>query len=66
MHDCVNCKGSGDPVHPEGELLVTVLVCVPFWHVDHAEYVKDVHACCAGNGAGAGFTVSENVCGRVV
>ena len=31
------------PVHPLGELVSTVRVCVPLVHVPHVEYVNDVH-----------------------
>ncbi len=52
VHDCVNRgEAEGVPVHPDGVLPVTVLVCWPLvgqTEGDHAEYVYPVHATGAG------------------
>ena len=46
MHACVSTgEAEGVPVHPDGVLPVTVLVCWPFEpQADQAEYVYPVHA----------------------
>ncbi len=41
----------GVPVHPAGVVPVCVLVCCPFTHADHPEYVYPVHV--AGGGVQA-------------